>query len=201
MELRERVVSQLVEAVASWGKAIGAVAAGVIISGTVAPAFLPDEPMPPEPIVATDLPQPADPFTVPIRLVIEDGVSEEWGVWEAVRIWEDATGCDLFTEDHIPGQLVYTVKEEWDLKDSNGNDVAGLAQLPYDGTTHHWIKLDPQWKDWQTVTLHELGHALGIRHTERAGDVMSGLAPTEDLMVLSEAEVGLAKLINEGRCG
>lgn len=164
-------------------------------------AFLPEEPLPPAPVVIEEASQDIDPESAPILLQIDPDVSAEWRIEAAAELWEQATGCDLFTfEPTHEGQLTYRIMEEANLETADGAGAAGLAMMPDSGADSLWIKLDPEWKDWNVVAVHELGHALGIYHTGEAEDIMSGLAPTHDRTDLSEYEVVLARELNAKRC-
>ncbi len=103
--------------------------------------------------------------------VVADADTERWGVEKAMRLWSDprsnvefvrAGGCrpdttPVFVRVEDPG---------------NCKDYAGLHGKH---STHREIVLNDHCnyaqKNRQSVTLHEFGHAAGVKHSEK-NDVM-----------------------------
>lgn len=140
----------------------------------VAPAVTP---------AATPTVEPPDSYP-PIYLRIDTGVDPEWHVATAARLWNEVTGCDLFTLTPRPDTTLETtvdVRQVVDLtmpvddhKDgvTAGDIVWGLTTYgtPAEATK---VELNPLPGVWQLVVTHELGHVLGLPHNDIPRGVMN----------------------------
>jgi hypothetical protein len=149
-------------------------------------------------------PQPAAPMTVrpewtPILLVVDSKVPAGWRISQAADAWEAATGCDLFTftPDGRP-HLTYTVTEVPGLT-YDGHAGGALSVWPWvDGD--HWVHLNPDWVDVPGIVAHELGHTLGLEHSQEHNEVMSQ-DPDADRSVIRLGEATEARERQVDRCG
>lgn len=182
----------IVAAVAA-GITLGLSAAGIVITharqaeaaptsvGTYAPATMPTGP---RPIAAR----------TPVLILATPAQDRRWRISAAVRAWNLATGCDLLTTEpdglaHLTYRVVELPLIEWE-----GQRTAAETDL-----RAHRVELDPAYASTPSVVAHELGHALGLEHTSRTDEVMSGY-PYADRSVIRANEANRALDANPGRC-
>jgi hypothetical protein len=102
-------------------------------------------------------------------------IEEQGAIRNAMRIWERGTGGRIcFLQTSKPAFRVAIVRAEDPVVlrpvDPDWEKHAGLYRL---GTI--WIVTkDNDLKTITDITAHELGHAMGLKHTSLSGSIMRG---------------------------
>lgn len=178
---------------------LAAAVASVLFVCTAADGAPAKERTAPAPVKTTApkvLPQPElDTTRTPILILVEQGVTAQWGVEEAAQAWNDAIGCEVFiTTPDRDAHVIFRVEEVPDLK-LGETEVGGYAAL--DAGV---VRLNPDWLEVPGVAAHELGHLLGLGHYDVREGMMAGYA-NADRSHFSDREIGDAQAAQMDRCG
>lgn len=121
--------------------------------------------------------------------ILDTGVSDNWRVQESVELWNTVTDCELFTNEITELQRTVKIVE---VNKSNA-DYWGLGPAYPD----YEILLNIAYKPHIHVITHELGHALGLQHNDKADSVMNH---NELNTTPSPTDVATVLALNAGHC-
>lgn len=132
----------------------------------------------------------------PYALNVDTAMDRGWRFQRAAHVWNDALGCKVFAIDSTPsaGQSsIWVTQVEPGTLKLYGKHVRAL----YSGDK---IEFDPKWGVESYISIHELGHALGLHHNDRAGSIMN--VSEADRSTVNDGDVREAKKIQRdlGRC-
>lgn len=175
-----------------------AVASFLFVCGTAddAPAKERPAPAPVKTTAPKVMPQPElDTTRTPILILVEQGVTAQWGVEEAAQAWNDAIGCEVFiTTPDRDAHVIFRVEEV------PGLELDGTVVGGYVARDARVVRLNPDWLDHPGVAAHELGHVLGLEHYDVMEGMMAGYA-NADRSHFADWEIGDAQAAQMDRCG